>query len=496
MKFKNISIYALAIVLIIGVGSAQAKSKDLTEEMKKSLVHLNISAYAYEVTQPWKHGDAWETNGYACAVSEYEVLTTAWNVAEASFIKVRRHGQNEFIPAKVKICDYETNLCLLELDKDAMDKPMVPIKFYEKYEKGIEVQSYWLSSGGHLTTGRGYLDRAEVKKAAASFAKGIEYIIGNTSHTQARARIYCIDNKAIGIACWSDDGNKESGLIPGERINRFLKDAKDGDYKGVGIKGFAMKHLLDPAMRGYLKMPEDMKHGVYVRKVYTLGTGSDVLKKGDVILEVDGKSINPYGRYLHKEYDRIALDHIIASHNAGEEITFTVWRDGKKTTLKTEAKNFKADDMLVPYYGYDKQPEYIITAGFVMQKLSRAYLMQWGDDWRGKVPPHLYQYYIDKSFQPSDERRNVVILSFVLPDDISQGYHRLGRIAVSKFNGMKITSISDIVKAKKLNPESKYDVIEFEQDYPAVVIPRDKLAETDKKISQLYGIGKLMHIED
>ena len=448
MKFSIKIIYVLAIVCVFGFGSATAKNSDLTEEMKESLVHLSISAYAYEVTQPWKHRDPWENTGYACAVGEYEVLTTAWNVAEAAFIKVRIYGQNEFVPAKIKICDYETNMCLLELDKEAMDKPLVQLKFYEKYEKGAEVQSYWLSSGGHLTMGRGYLDRAEVNRATASFAEGLEYIIGNTSHTQARARVYCIDDKAIGIASWSNDGNKETGLIPAERINRFLKDAHDGQYDGVGVAGFRMKDLIDPAMRGYLKMPTDIKHGVYVSKVYTLGTGSDVLKKGDVILAVDGNSINPYGRYLHKDYDRIALEHIISSHQAGEEITFTVFRDGKKTDLTAEAKNFKADDMLVPFYGYDKQPEYIVTAGFVFQKLTRNYLMQWGGDWQGKVPPHLNHYYRDMSFMPNDERRDIVILSFVLPDDVNQGYHRLGRIVVSKFNGMEIRSIGDILTAK------------------------------------------------
>ena len=140
--------------------------------------------------------------------------------------------------------------------------------------------------------------------------------------------------------------------------------------------------------------------------------------------------------------------------------------------------------------------EYIVTGGFVLQKLTRQYLTQWGDDWQGKVPPHLNHYYRDMAFNPSDEREDIVILSFVLPVDTNQGYHRLGRIVVDKFNGMKIKSIGDILKAQKLNPESKYDVIEFEQDYPAVVIPRDKVAATDKMISMSYGVGKLMHIEE
>jgi len=59
---------------------------------------------------------------------------------------------------------------------------------------------------------------------------------------------------------------------------------------------------------------------------------------------------------------------------------------------------------------------------------------------------------------------------------------------------MKIRSIADIPAAQKLNPDSKYDVIEFEMDNPTVVIPRDQLPQADALISRSYGIGKLQNI--
>jgi len=63
-----------------------------------------------------------------------------------------------------------------------------------------------------------------------------------------------------------------------------------------------------------------------------------------------------------------------------------------------------------------------------------------------------------------------VILSYVLPANINLGYHDLGEIVVKKFNGMTIRSIADILTAQKRNPDSKYDVFEFELDNPVVVI--------------------------
>jgi hypothetical protein len=59
---------------------------------------------------------------------------------------------------------------------------------------------------------------------------------------------------------------------------------------------------------------------------------------------------------------------------------------------------------------------------------------------------------------------------------------------------MTIRSVADILTAQKLNPESKYDVIEFEMDNPAVVIPREQLPAADMFIRRNYGIQKLKNV--
>jgi len=60
---------------------------------------------------------------------------------------------------------------------------------------------------------------------------------------------------------------------------------------------------------------------------------------------------------------------------------------------------------------------------------------------------------------------------------------------------MTIRSIADILTAQKLNPESRYDVIEFELDNPVIVIPRVQLPAADMFIRKNYGIQKLLNID-
>jgi len=490
------------ILIMLGTGvlscsqlaREQVQRVDMTEQMKQSLVYLKISVCGYDDFQPWKQGDISEETGYGCAVSEYEVITPAWNIRNARFVEARVHGKNEYIPAKIKVLDYESNLCLIELDRTAMPRPLKPITFTKDYREGAEVDFYWLSYDGQLYNGRGYLDKAEVRESTASFTYSLNYILANTSKNAGRGQVNFISSEAIGVGCWRSSQSKEAGLIPAMIINRFLADAKDGNYKGPGVAGFKTTYLLDPTKRAYLKMPQGLKDGVCVTDVYNLGTGSDVLKKEDVILAIDGKTIDPRGRFEDPQYGQLSFEHLITGKAAGESVVFELWRDGQRMEVEGEVKNFDAAQMLVPYYEYDRQPEYVITGGFVLQKLTRPYLAQWGDDWQGKAPSYLYNYYSNTAFKPTDERQDIVILSYVLSAKINLGYAGLGRIVVSKFNGMPIRSIEDILTAQKLYPDSKYDVIEFELDNPKVVIPREQLPAADALIGRNYGIRKLVNV--
>jgi hypothetical protein len=471
----------------------ERRQSDVTETMKQSIVYLSTSFYGYEQSQPWKHKDLTENWACGCAVGEYEVLTTAWSVANSAFLKALRYGQNEFVGAKIKVIDYESNLCLIELDRKALSEPLKPLVFTEDYRKGSEVDFYWLSSDNRLYNGRGYLDRAIIRKTNTSYERRLHYLAANTSHRTGAGQVYCVDSEPIGIAFWSND-RKESSLIPAETINRFLADVARGGYEGFGSVGFTTSALLDPSMRSFLKMPASLKAGAYVSDVYNLGTGSDVIKQADVILAINGKALNSYGQFIHSKYELLDFQHLITSKTVGEKVLFEVWRDGEKIQVRSEVKNFKASEMLVPYHEYDKQPEYIITGGFIFQKLTRGYLAEWGDDWAGKVSSQLYHNYRYLSFKPTPERSDIVILSYVLPANINLGYSKLGQIVVKKYNGMTIRSVADILTAQKLNPESRYDVIEFEMDNPVVVIPREQLPAADMFIQRNYGIQKLSNI--
>jgi len=498
MKLNKTLLTIIIAAVLIPISNANAETYDIDKNfkqvIKQSLVHIDVTANRFENSQPWKRAQVNQLTGYGCAVGPYEVLTVAWCVRDATYIKVKAASQNEFVPAKVKVVDYESNLCLLTLDKNYLKNPLQPVEFTESFNKGRNVVSYRLTAAGHVKTGRGILDRADVNVSPLSFGRFLDYIVANAPKSSGRASLYCIDDKPIGLAHWAEVGTKETGLIPGVIINKFLKDAAENEYKGFPAVGFAAKKLIDPATRKYLKMPADLDQGVYLSKVHNLGTGAKELRRGDCILSIDGNSIDPYGKISHPTFEKIFYHHLISSHKADDKIKFTIWRDGKKMDLDVKAVPIDVEDMLIDFHEYDKQPEYIITGGYLIQKLSRPYMKIWGDNWEGKAPPHLYQYFRDKAFSPTKERQDIVVLSFVLPAEINQGYHAMGRQVITKINGMKINSFKEVPAALKAGMMSKFTTIEFEHDNPTVVIDRSKLDETDHFIAKRYGIQKLKNI--
>lgn len=492
---KSLSIHIILFCFILNITALPllvAKPVDLSKSMKQSLVYLEISISQYDQHQPWKRSSISKEGGFGCAVGPYEILTTAENIIHATLVQARRYDQNALVNATVKIVDYEYNLCLLELDQSELNKPFKPIKFSESFPKKETLQIYWLSSTGHLTTAAATLDRAQMISSEVSFTSNLTFFATNTSRPFGDGELCCYGKKAIGIARWGTDS--DSGIIPSESINRFLSLAKKDTYNGFASVGFDVYSLLDPTMRKFLQLPTDQENGVYVSSVNTVGTGSRELKAGDVILSIDGNALNAYGRYKHPIYDRISFDKLILELPVGSTIPFEIHRDGKTINVDVEARGVKSDNMLIPYYSYGIQPEYIVLGGFMFQALTRDYLSIWGSDWTGKVPPHLLHYYLNESFKPSPDREDVVILSYVLPTPMNQGYQQLSQLVVDTLNGVKVKSFQQFIETINTPTNREIFEITFEMDGTTLIIPKDQLDQINLQISQIYDIPKLSNV--
>lgn len=490
-----------ATVFVIGLCTscrqyeASVDSRKLREAVSEdSLVYIQIASSRYDLFQPWKRNPSQTAVCYGAAVGPYEVVTIAEPFTYATLVQVKTQQEAQFVPAEIKVIDYDLNLCLLKLDEKALSAPLKPAEFQEKYKKNLELTGHWLAADGTVKTSRGYVDRVIVRNCPTSYQRTLTFVLSSTSRQTSRGEVFADRTGAVyGIAF--DSTETEVALIPSQTIVSFLREAgQNKKYIGYGTPGFETYDLVDPTVRRYLNLPEEIKDGCYVSVVYAKGTGSDVLKAGDVLLAIDGKTIDSFGKYEHPDLEKISYEHLIHTRPLGEPVSFTVYRDGKKIEIASKSMRFDSSEMLVPYQEYGKQPKYFITGGYVFQKLTLDYLKLWGENWQGKVPPHLLHYYRNLTMNPPAGRKEIVILSYVLPADINLGYQNLGRIVVKSINGMEISQLSDIPTALNASPDTPFHVVEFEMGYPTVVIPKENLERFNQMILQLYGIPKSTNI--
>ena len=460
------------------------------EELENSLAYINVYTQSYDHYLPWKKKPVAKSVYYGCAVSENQILTTAEAVINSTFFKVKINSSNEYLSAQVRSIDYSLNLALLELETGKNFKPLTPVKF-GNYKEGSQLRCYWLNSRGEVTTGRAYMDHATVSRSTTSHTNNLEYIAADGSQEAGWGEIFYDEQNSVGIAAWFNSDSKESGIVPAESIRNFLKESTQKSYRGFGMTGFKAAKLIDPARRNFLSLPENEKNGVFVTSLRTIGTGASDLEINDVIVSIDGKPINAYGKFEHPLYDEISYEYLITSKPIGEKIALELYRNGKKKKLSITCENFDANEMLIPYYQRGIQPEFIVRGGFVFQQLTRPYLQLWGDNWSGKVPPYLLDIYKRLSFKPDQEKKQIVVLSQVIPDDINIGYQQLVRVVVSKINGKNITSMHDVFDALNGKTVNGFDIIEFELDYPTVVIDRAKAATADTQLAEKYKITQL-----
>jgi hypothetical protein len=163
-------------------------------------------------------------------------------------------------------------------------------------------------------------------------------------------------------------------------------------------------------------------------------------------------------------------------------------------TLRVKLSKPQNPLQLVPYEQYDVAPTYFILGGLVFQPLTVNFLKLWGDKWHHEASKNLLnQYYYG---QPAAGKREIVVLSKVLADEINVGYHNVHDKIVYYVNDKRIANMNDLVNAFE-SYEGKYHVILDEMGH-RIVLEKKKVDANCRSILQKYGINSdrsrdLMH---
>ena len=450
----------------------------LERDVKSAIVKIYSSAKEPNFKKPWISSTT-RSSGSGAVIGKDLILTNAHVVANTTFLEVQKYNSAKRYIAKVVAVSHELDLALITTEDKSFFNNIKPLKIgsLPQTEEEIAVLGYPMG-GNTLSVTSGVVSRIEHQRYAHSGEKFLAIQVDAAINPGNSGGPAISKGKIIGVVMQGITFSQNIGyLVPTSMIKHFLTDFKDGKIDGVPELHFFISKLENPAIKKYYGLPLD-KTGVLVEKVMPLGNSAGLLKKGDIVLEIDGKKIQDDGTIEFRKEEFTQAKYAVDLHQMGQSVKLKIWRNKKELNITIPLKKYTDDVWLVKLYQYDKDPTYFIYEGFIFSPLVENIISS------GKRKDCALYNALQKS-ATKDKTEQVVILG-VLADRSNRGYQNIYNYLVQKVNGKKIKNFKEfynIVKSKK----DGFIVLEDENNRQIIIDVKEAL-KRNKIILNTYNI--------
>jgi S1-C subfamily serine protease len=410
-------------------------------------------------------------------------------VSDHTFIQVRRAGKAKKYTAALEIISHESDLAVLKVRDDSFFTGIQPLSIGELPGIRDEVAVYGFPEGGDkLSITEGVVSRVEHSNYAHSGAYLLTCQIDAPINAGNSGGPVIKDDRIVGVAFQGLSNERFDNIgymVPVPVINHFLEDILDGKLDGTPDLGISMQQMENPDLRSQYLM-SDEQTGVLVNKVYPDSPATDLLRTGDVILSIDGTNVENDGTIEFRKGERTFFTYLLQQKQINDSVDLDILREGGKKRITIRLTKVIDYERLVPNRQFDRAPTYFIAGGLVFEPLTLNYLMEFGSggNWYDNAPTELLDLYLNG--EPEQDRRQVIVLVKVLADEINIGYHNSQNVVVSRINGRKISTMSDLVSAFEGN-KGRYHVIEDLRGYK-IVLARKGVDQHSAGILKKYKI--------
>jgi len=465
-----------------------------------SVVRISTTQQAWNQGQPWEKLPPGKRRSLGAIVAPGQVLTTAEMAADATYIELESPDGKQLAPAKVIAVDFEANLALLGLGPEADVKFFEgtrPLEMAAPPKVGASLEIVQVEENGTPLVTPGTLLSIDV---VSNFLPGQFFLTYELKASmQSAANSFSLpvlhDGKLAGLLTSYDSKDQISDVTATDIVARFVKDAADGEYAGFPSLGISITRTEDANFRAWLKLPAD-DGGLYVSNVKAGGSAEKAgLKKGDVIVSIDGHPIDRLGYFEDPHYGRLYWSHLVrGAKSAGDTVKLDILRDGQASQVDAVLDRRNEQDQLVPAYTFDKAPSYLVKGGLVFQELTRPLLEAFGDEWQSRAPLNLLDVYENPQKYESRGRR-IVFLAGVIATPATVGYEPLRNLIVTKVNGKDIKDIKSLIEAVEQPGADGMDPIEFDEEEFSVYIDEAASDAVDAQLLQ-RGLSRLSKAEN
>jgi len=453
--------------------------------ISKSVVKIYTVSDSYSYDNPWQTTGQSKGTGSGCIIDGKRILTNAHVISNSTFIQVKKAGEAKRYTAKVNSVSHHSDLAILTVDDMEFFKDSAPVQIGELAEVRDKVAVYGFPTGGdEMSITEGVVSRIEQRNYAHSNANLLACQIDAAINPGNSGGPVIKKDKIVGVAFQSAMRGENIGyMVPAPVIQHFLTDITDGKYDGFPELGILFQKMENPDLREKFKMTSHQS-GVLIADMLIDSPAQNILKTGDVLTSIDNVQIENDGSIEFRPGERTSLNYLVQRKYINDWISLTVLRNGKIKDLKIKLTVTMNSTRLVPFEQYDTPPSYFISGGLVFAPLTKNYLLEWGSQWFFSAPSKLLHFY--QNGIRTAEKREIVLLTKVLADEINLGYHDMDNAVIEKVNGKKIADLNDLVEAVEGNTEPFHV---FEDDSGnKVVLKKEMVDKFSGRILETYKI--------
>jgi S1-C subfamily serine protease len=474
-------------ILSISILFLHSSSLSAQEHIKNSIVKVYAVTSNYNYDNPWQMSGQSNSTGSGSIISGNRILTNAHVVSNHTFIQVKKAGEPDRYTARLESISHDSDLAILKVDNPDFFKGSKPIDIGELPHVRDRVVVYGFPTGGdELSITEGVVSRIEQRNYAHSNANLLTCQIDAAINPGNSGGPVIKDDRIVGVAFQTSSMGENIGyMVPAPVIMHFLKDTAKNGHGGFPELGIRTQHMENPDQRLKFNMTGD-HNGVLVTGILIDSPVRDIIKIDDVILSIENVNVANDGSVEIRKGERTSMNYVIQQKYINDKISITVLRNGREQNITAKLTVPMNSTRLVPFEKYDIPPTYFISGGLLFQPLTKNYMHEWGGQWFLTAPSKLMNFYINGI--RSENRKEVVLLSKVLADEINQGYHDMSNLVIERVNGQNISEMKDLVKAFESN-KGLFHIIEDDAGQK-IIISRDKADRFSKRILDRYKIAE------
>ncbi|CAM9335614.1 unnamed protein product, partial [Hapterophycus canaliculatus] len=431
---------------------------------------------------PWQRLKQEQSTSTGFVIDGRRIITNAHSVEYSTMIQVRRRGCDRKFQATRFAVGEECDLAILTVDDEEFWEGASPLAFGELPELTDDVSVIGYPVGGEcISITAGVVSRVELTVYAQGEQELLSIQIDAAINPgNSGGPVVNDDGEVVGVAFQSLDGSDVENIgyvVPVNVLEHFLEDVRrhDGRYLGFPRLGITHQHLESPALRGSLRMSPDQT-GVMVTGVQPTYPAMKVLRRGDVIMKVDGIRVANDGSIPFRAGERVALKYYMSQLFPEDQTEVEVLRDDKVVSVTVP---LSVSDFLCPVHFDGRAPSYFVHGGLVFTVMSAPYLENEIDEGAGGLA-HLLSTAEHGVRASNDE--DVVILTQVLAHEVNVGYEGFSNMQLLSFNGQRVKSLKHLVRLADANQEEflRFDLFRDR----LVVLEAARVAEATKQICE------------